>query len=77
MSKIAIQKRIFDKNNFPKVVDTQFSQLINTTQGEDTLSFTLEDFFTLYEQLFFQIPTQNTSTKALTTNSKCVIMATC
>jgi hypothetical protein len=56
MSKIAIQKRIFDKNNFPKVVDTQFSQLINTTQGEDTLSFTLEDFFTLYEQLFFQIP---------------------
>jgi hypothetical protein len=56
MSKITIQKQIFNKNNFPKVVDTQFSQLINTTQEEDTLSFTLEDFFTLYEQLFFQIP---------------------
>ena len=56
MSRIPIQKQIFDKDNFPKVVDTQFSQLINTTQGEDTLSFTLEDFFTLYEQLFFQIP---------------------
>ena len=50
MSKITIQKQIFNKNNFPKVVDTQFSQLINTTQEEDTLSFTLEDFFTLYEQ---------------------------
>lgn len=56
MSKISIQKQVFDKDNFPKVVDTQFSQLINTTQGDDTPSFTLEDFFTLYDQLFFQIP---------------------
>lgn len=56
MSIIPIQKQIFDKDSFPKVVNTQFSQLINSTQGEDTLSFTLEDFFTLYEQLFFQIP---------------------
>jgi hypothetical protein len=61
MSKISIQKQVFDKDNFPKVVDTQFSQLINTTQGDDTPSFTLEDFFTLYDQLFFQIPKEGDS----------------
>lgn len=61
MSKISIQKQVFDKNIFPKVVDTQFSQLINTNQADDTPSFTLEDFFTLYEQLFFQIPKEGDS----------------
>jgi hypothetical protein len=35
--------------------------LINTTQGDDTPSFTLEDFFTLYDQLFFQIPKEGDS----------------
>jgi hypothetical protein len=61
MSKISIQKQVFNKNNFPKVVDTQFSQLINTNQADDTPTFTLEDFFTLYEQLFFQIPKEGDS----------------
>ncbi len=56
MSKISIQKQVFNKDTFPKVVDIQFKQLINTNQAGDTPSFTLEDFFTLYEQLFFQIP---------------------
>jgi hypothetical protein len=56
MSKIPIQKQVFNKTTFPKVVDTQFKQLIDTTQADSTPSFTLEDFFTLYEQLFFQIP---------------------
>jgi len=56
MSKISIQKQVFNKTTFPKVVDTQFKQLIDTTQADSTPSFTLEDFFTLYEQLFFQIP---------------------
>jgi uncharacterized protein YozE (UPF0346 family) len=56
MSKISIQKQVFNKTTFPKVVDTQFKQLIDTTQANSTPSFTLEDFFTLYEQLFFQIP---------------------
>jgi hypothetical protein len=56
MSKISIQKQVFNKENFPKVVDIQFKQLIDTTQTEDTPVFTIEDFFTLYEQLFYQIP---------------------
>ena len=55
MSQIPIQKTVFSKNSFGKVVDTQFHQLLN--QGvEETLSFTVDDFFELYEQLFYQIP---------------------
>ena len=55
MSQISIQKQVFDKIAFGKVVDTQFHQLLNN-QAEETPVFTIEDFFQLYEQLFYQIP---------------------
>ena len=56
MSQIPIQKTVFNKDKFTKVVDTQFSQLINNQLIEETPSFTLNDFFQLYEDLFDQIP---------------------
>jgi len=56
MSQIPIEKQVFDKNQFGKVINTQFSQLLNQQQAEPTPTFTLDDFFTLYEQLFYQIP---------------------
>ena len=56
MSRIPIEKQVFDKTTFPKVIDTQFSQLLNAQGSEEQPTFTLEDFFQLYEQLFFQIP---------------------
>ena len=56
MSQISIEKQVFDKNQFGKVIDTQFSQLLNQQQTEPTPTFTLNDFFTLYEELFYQIP---------------------
>jgi len=56
MSQIPIQRTVFDKDQFTKVVDTQFSQLINNQLVEETPSFTLNDFFQLYEDLFDQIP---------------------
>jgi hypothetical protein len=56
MSQIPIQRTVFNKNKFTKVVDTQFSQLINNQLVEETPSFTLNDFFQLYEDLFNQIP---------------------
>jgi hypothetical protein len=55
MSQIPIEKQVLDKNQFGRVVDTQFSQLINQ-QTEETPTFTLDDFFELYDQLFYQIP---------------------
>ena len=56
MSQIPIEKQVFDKIIFPKVIDTQFSQLLNAQESEEQPTFTLDDFFQLYEQLFFQIP---------------------
>jgi hypothetical protein len=54
MSQIPVQKNVFSKDSYGRVVDTQFSQLI--TQEDETLSFSVDDFFELYDQLFYQIP---------------------
>lgn len=56
MASISIEKQVFDKNNFPRVINTQFSQLLNNQVVEETPSFTIDDFFQLYEDLFYQIP---------------------
>lgn len=56
MSQIPIEKQVFDKNQFGKVINTEFTQLLNQQIEAPTPTFTLEDFFTLYEQLFYQIP---------------------
>jgi hypothetical protein len=55
MSQIPIEKQVFDKVAYGKVINTQFSQLLNNV-SEETPVFTIEDFFQLYEQLFYQIP---------------------
>lgn len=53
MSNIPIEKQVFDKNTYNKIIDTNFNQLNN---NENVSPFTLDDFFSLYEQLFYQIP---------------------
>lgn len=58
MSQIPIQKQVFDKDQYGKVIDTQFRQLLNPQATEETPTFTLDDFFELYDQLFYQIPTE-------------------
>jgi hypothetical protein len=55
MTQISLDKSIFNKQDFEKLVDTKFKQLINEDVNvEDT--FTLDDFFQLYDELFNQIP---------------------
>lgn len=56
MSQIPIEKTVYDKNTFSKVVDTQFNQLLTNADEGDTPTFTIDDFFELYDQLFYQIP---------------------
>jgi hypothetical protein len=54
---INIQKTIYSRNQFENVVNTQFSQLIqsrNDTPAEPETSVT--DFFELYDILFYDIP---------------------
>jgi hypothetical protein len=56
MATIPIEKQVYNKDDFSKVIDTQFHQLFNSNASEDAPTFTIEDFFQLYEQLFYQIP---------------------
>lgn len=53
--RINLDKGVFSKESFDKVVDRNFKSL---GQPEDTTvpEFTITDFFALYESLFFQIP---------------------
>jgi len=55
MSQIPIEKIVFNKNDFNKVVNTQFSQLLNNQPIVETPVVTVDDFFILYENLFYQI----------------------
>jgi hypothetical protein len=54
MSQIPVQKTVFNKDSFGRVINTQFSQLLNQNV-EETNTFTVDDFFQLYEDLFYQI----------------------
>jgi len=59
MSQIPIEKTVFDKDAFDKVVNRQFSQLAPanqvTTQTE-VPTFTLEDFLALFNSLYDLLP---------------------
>lgn len=48
---ISIRKNIYSSNKYKEVIDTNFSELYSTRE-----TFTIEDFFDLYNELFFQIP---------------------
>lgn len=52
---IDLGKNTFSRKNFEKVVDNRFKQLLNNKPTVDT-TFTIEDFFQLYGDLFYQIP---------------------
>ncbi len=54
---INLNKEVFSKNDFEKLVNKKFTQLLKPT-SEPT--FTLNDFFELYENLFLSIPKEGT-----------------
>lgn len=51
--KINLNKTVFRKGSFDKVIDRNFRSLAPTQTNEE---FTITDFFELYESLFTQIP---------------------
>jgi len=53
---IPVQRAIYDKNRFPKVIDTQFRELNSPELVAPEV--TIEEFFALYDELFFSIPTE-------------------
>jgi hypothetical protein len=57
MEIINLNKVEYDKNQYQKVIDTSFNQLINTSQTINvTQSVSVDQFFQYYQDLFYQIP---------------------
>ena len=59
METIGLAKQVYGTNTYKNVVDTTFSQLVSPATPISQ-SFNVEQFFTLYEDLFFEIPIEGT-----------------
>ena len=58
-NRVDLNKTVYSKNQYPKVIDTEFQQLGITTLQEDLAQQnTVEDFFAMYDELFYDIPAQ-------------------
>ena len=55
-NEIKIQKTVFNKDQFDKVVDRSFKTFVQPEPVEEQTS--IEEFFNLYEQLYFEIPVE-------------------
>jgi hypothetical protein len=55
---VNLNRQVFDKKKFDETVDTSFTQLVTPQDPTffDLNLATVEDFFTLYNKFFFQIP---------------------
>ncbi len=58
MSEIVnLNKKVYNKNTYEKVIDTSFKQLgVKTIQQQIAEQPTSNDFFSLYNDLFYDIP---------------------
>ena len=55
--RVDLKKNVFSKAQYTKTIDTSFNELGVTTVTEDLQSQTsIEDFFVLYDELFYDIP---------------------
>lgn len=54
---IEFNKQVFDKRQYKKVIDTSFKQLgVKTPQEQIEETSTVNDFFQMYNELFYDIP---------------------
>ena len=57
MEEINLNKTVYSKETYSKVIDTSFSQLgVKTIQEQLEDQPTVNDFFILYNELFYDIP---------------------
>ncbi len=57
MEEVKLIKKIRGLNTYPSAIDTEFTELISPTEEVVTQTISVERFFELYDQLFFDIPT--------------------
>jgi hypothetical protein len=58
MEQVNLNKYVFLKDQYEKVIDTSFTQLVQpaATSSVVPLSISVAEFFTNYQTLFFEIP---------------------
>jgi len=56
MADVTFIKEVRGVNTYKKVVDTEFSELITPVAVIPTPTVTVADFFSYYDQLFYDIP---------------------
>jgi hypothetical protein len=58
MEQIALNKIVYNKNQYTKVIDTSFTQLVNVTSSltQSAPLISVDQFFQYYQDLFYQIP---------------------
>lgn len=55
--KVDTKKKVFNKSQYPKTINTQFSELgITPITNAIAETPTVEEFFQLYDELFYDIP---------------------
>jgi hypothetical protein len=56
MENITPNKTVYDKNQYEKVIDTSFTQLVQPQVTSSVPTVTVAEFFQNYQELFFSIP---------------------
>jgi len=68
---VKIQKTIYSLNQFNNVVDTSFSQLLTTPlETKATPDLSINEFFSQYNTLFFEIPLSGSDNSHLGLSSR-------
>jgi hypothetical protein len=59
---VNLNKQVYDKRQYTKVIDTSFKQLgVQTVQEQIDQQPTVDEFFNMYNELFYQIPELGTT----------------
>jgi hypothetical protein len=56
MENIQLIKEVYGLNTYSTAVDTEFSELVSPATEVTSSAVTINEFFTYYDELFFQIP---------------------
>lgn len=56
MAEISLSKKVYAKNQYEKVINTQFSQLATPVVTSSIATISVDEFFQNYNEIFFEIP---------------------
>ena len=60
--RVDLQKEVFNKLDYPRTINTEFTELSVPSVNDDLeTQVTVEDFFNLYNDLFYDIPAEGDS----------------